>query len=265
MNGQAHQVLIVQGSERRDGDTSAVAEHLARLLEPLGCTAQVLRLVDYTVAPCGACGSCNDRVLPCAVDDDTAAIVERMKAADAIVYGAPVHGFGMAATMQSFVERAGVGYLRFERPLADKVGGAFVVGRRYSHGKVIDQLYSNLLLNRLILVGAGFPPEFHTAGGASPLDDHEAMAALESMAVRMVAMLRSLHRAGGLDSDERLAVNERRATEHHAAERHRRPDHGRPPDHRVSAVGPDNRAPAVGPDDDRRFHPVPTPRGTVRT
>jgi multimeric flavodoxin WrbA len=112
-----------------------------------------------------------------------------MTAADGIVYVAPVHAFGLAHPMQIFLERAGVGYLRFRRPLANKVGGVVVVGRRYSHAQVHAQLVNNVLLNRMILVGSGYPVLF--AGGApgQALEDQEALAALTCLLDRMVSMI----------------------------------------------------------------------------
>ncbi|MBY8854394.1 NAD(P)H-dependent oxidoreductase, partial [Saccharothrix sp. MB29] len=67
------------------------------------------------------------------------------------------HGFGTSALMQAFIERSGVGYLRFERPLTNKVAGVIVTGRRYAHTEVYNHLVTNVLLNRMVLIGSGFP------------------------------------------------------------------------------------------------------------
>jgi multimeric flavodoxin WrbA len=179
--------LALNGSERRAGTTAACLEQARTWLAEQGCPLEVVGLADHVIKACG-CGRCNSRPDPCPVADDVAWIVDRMTAADAILYAAPVHGFGMASVMQLFLERAGVGHLRFQRPLTNRIGGAIVVGRRYSHSMVHAQLIDNLLLNRLILPGAGFPVHIHAGGPQAVADDLEGLDALRRLLDRMVEM-----------------------------------------------------------------------------
>lgn len=178
-------VVAVIGSERPNGDTASVVESGRGFLESQGIRLEIVRLAEHVIGTCGPCGDCNVRTERCEVDDDVCVIVDRLVAADGIIFAVPVHGFGTASLLQTFIERAGVGHLRFERPLANKVGGVVVVGRRYSHMEVVSQLYHNMLLNRMVLVGSGFPPLFKTEGGHSPLEDAEGVSALQAMLARM--------------------------------------------------------------------------------
>lgn len=183
---------IICGSERANGNTEQVAAHMAGLMDGLGCTTGVIRLREHRIETCGACGECNMRSDPCAANDDMPLIVQRLQAADGIVYAAPVHGYGMAHPMQIFIERAGVGYLRFKRPLANKVAGAVVTGRRYAHEPVFNQLVNNILLNRMILVGSGYPATVRGGAPGVALQDSEGLEAVRSLAFRMVGMARLL-------------------------------------------------------------------------
>jgi multimeric flavodoxin WrbA len=188
MNEKPITVLAICGSEHPDGTTADVLEHAAKFLADRGALLDVVHLGQLRVSPCGPCGDCNVRPRPCEVDDDVAAIVDRMIAADGIVYATPVHGFGTAALMQAFIERAGVGYLRFTRPLANKVAGAIVTGRRYSHTEVYSHLVKNALLNRMILVGSGMPPIVYSGESG----DGEGLDMVRSMLHRMVDMIEVL-------------------------------------------------------------------------
>ncbi|MEV1007870.1 flavodoxin family protein [Streptomyces sp. NPDC049881] len=181
-------ILGISGSERPGGNTDLALDHAGTLVRERGGVFRQIHLRDHRISPCSPCGDCNSRTLPCEVRDDMPAIVEQMKQADGIVYAVPVHGFGLAHLMQIFVERAGVGFLRFDRPLANKVGGIIVTGRRYSDGSVHHQLVDNLLLNRMILVGSGFPALLRNATGTPGLHDTEGLDALERMIHRMVDM-----------------------------------------------------------------------------
>ena len=188
-------VVAVDGSERPGGATAPVLDHMGRRFARQGAQLRVLALRDHRVVGCGPCGDCTLRTEPCAVDDDVPALVEQLVAASCVVYALPVHGFGASSLMQAFVERAGVGHLRFERPLEDRVGGVVVTGRRYAHTEVVAQLQHNMLLNRMVLAGSGFPAVLHTDGLASPLHDAEGVAAVDALVDRMVDVARRLRPA----------------------------------------------------------------------
>ncbi|MCO8628298.1 flavodoxin family protein [Burkholderia multivorans] len=180
--------VVVTGSERASGNTEQVAEYVRSILADRGCTIDVLHLRDYRILPCGGCGECNMRRTVCQLNDDMPEIIARLCKADGVVYAAPVHGYGMAHLMQNFIERAGVGYLRFERPLANKIAGAVVTGRRYAHETVFHQLVSNFLLNRMILVGSGYPVVIHGGSPGAGMKDREGLESLRAMLARMVGM-----------------------------------------------------------------------------
>jgi multimeric flavodoxin WrbA len=207
-------ILGISGSERAGGNTDLALDYAGQLVRERGAVFRSLHLRDHRISPCSPCGDCNSRNSPCALQDGMPAIVEEMKRADGIIYAVPVHGFGLAHLMQIFIERAGVGFLRFDRPLANKVGGIIVTGRRYSDASVHNQLVDNLLLNRMILVGSGFPALLRNTSKEPGLNDAEGLDALERMAHRMIDMTLLLrrHRAATgepvLPSDDR---NERAA------------------------------------------------------
>lgn len=184
--------VIIAGSERSDGNTDQVARYASKILADQYCSTDIIYLRDYRIKPCGSCGECNIRTQPCAVTDDMPSIIKRIQQADAILYAAPVHGYGLAHPMQIFIERAGVGYLRFERPLANKVAGAVVMGRRYAHESVYHQLVSNILLNRMIILGSGYPAVIHGGAPGSGMRDVEGLASLNAHILRMVGMARLL-------------------------------------------------------------------------
>jgi multimeric flavodoxin WrbA len=107
--------------------------------------------------------------------------------------------------MQAFIERAGVGYLRFDRPLTNKVAGVIAVGRRYSQGEVWAQLVVNALLNRMIVVGSGFPAVVQALHKGEALRDEEGVANVSRMVDRMIDMIELLREHRELTGDDALA------------------------------------------------------------
>lgn len=208
-------IAAINGSHRTDGLTSQVLRALAEPAASRGVTFDVINLADHEIRPCGTCGGCNSRPSQCSIaDDDVPEIVRRLQGYDGIIYATPVYGFGLSSVMQTFIERAGVGYLRFSRPLANKVGGVIVVGRRYSHDRVYGQLVDNLLLNRMIISGSGFPAFVQGQFGSGPEADHEGFSSARSTVDRMIDLLDVLllPHAGRHDVQRRLSslpLNER--------------------------------------------------------
>jgi multimeric flavodoxin WrbA len=181
-------IVAINGSER-DGNTTDVLRHAAGVAARRGVLLEAIELRTIRMLPCGACGDCNDRLIACEQVDDVPPIVEKMIAADGIIYAAPVHGFGTATLMQSFLERAGVGYLRFSRPLSNKVAGIITVARRYHAGQVWAQLTLNALLNRMIIVGSGFPADINALHKGDASSDTEGLTNVTRLVNRMIDMI----------------------------------------------------------------------------
>ncbi|MEU6040975.1 flavodoxin family protein [Actinomadura sp. NPDC047616] len=207
MSTTPKKIVAIHGSERARGNTLDVLEHAAKTLAARGVELEIIRLAELRMSPCGPCGDCNSRTVPCTVDDDVPEAVRRMAQADGILYAAPVHGFGTSALMQMFIERSGVGYLRFERPLTNKVAGVIVTGRRYSHTEVHGHLVANVMLNRMILVGSGFPAIVYGNQPGDARHDDEGLEMLDRMLHRMVDMIEVLAEHRELTGRDAMATD----------------------------------------------------------
>lgn len=179
--------LVISGSERKISVSDQVIRHMINYLQHnVALEIKIIRLREYKISRCGECGDCNYKATMCDLNDDIPTIINEMLLADAIIYITPVHGFGMAHLMQVFIERAGVGYLRFNRPLKNKIAGCVVIGRKYNLGNVHDQLINNFLLNRMVIPGAGFPALFYAGKEGKISYDLEGAVAIESMLQRVL-------------------------------------------------------------------------------
>lgn len=183
-------VCIISGSPSLNGATGQVIKKVTELLQEKDFSSDIIHIPSHDVKPCGRCGDCNSRKTPCQTNDDCHEIMQRMISADGIIYAVPVHAFGMAHPMQIFMERMGVGHLRFTRPLANKPAGAIVVGRRYNHMGVYNQILDNILLNRMIVVGSGYPPIVHAGRPYEVEQDSEGIEAVLSMVERLTDFIR---------------------------------------------------------------------------
>ncbi|AKT33626.1 flavodoxin family protein [Pseudomonas syringae pv. actinidiae] len=182
-------LTVIVGSSRPCGVSARV---VALVRRHLGGQAEVeeIWLKDYRIEYCDADNACAAE--DCAVQDDVEPLVTRIASADALLYLPVMHAYGLNSRFQAFLERMGYGFMRpRERPLRDKLAAIAVVGRRYGHTAVFSQVVLNVLLNKMILVGSGFPPCFQTQLAHDP----EAEQALRETLDRLTEHHHRLHPA----------------------------------------------------------------------
>lgn len=103
-----------------------------------------LYLLDKRIEHCKSCYKCSE-LNKCIIEDDVEEMVDKMKKADAIIYVPVIYAFSSGSIFQSFLERAGFGYLRLQdRPLRNKFATVIVIGRRYAHSLVATQVIMNI-------------------------------------------------------------------------------------------------------------------------
>lgn len=178
-------ICVLVGSNRRHGISRQVCALIRRYIEGRAQVSFVF-LAEKHIEVCDADNQCADK--PCALKDDMASIVQEMIEADGIIYMPVMHAYGTNSRFQAFLERAGYGHLRpLSRPLNDKVATVIVVGRRYGHTSVYSQIVLNIMLNKMILAGSGFPVLFMGMLGSAS-EDIEAVEALEQSLDRMISV-----------------------------------------------------------------------------
>jgi multimeric flavodoxin WrbA len=202
-------VVAISGSKRKGGNCDFVLDMVGQIITGRGSSFQTICLRDKKIAACGSCGDCNFRGSPCQLEDDMPDIIRQLVNADALIYIAPVHAFGMAHLMQIFLERAGVCFLRFKRPLRNRFGIPIVVGRRYSHSAVYSQFVSNMLLNRMIIVGSGYPNTLNSSEKGSVMEDKEGLSAIYASIERMFELDDLLRNPQNPSLRSALSINER--------------------------------------------------------
>ncbi|WP_410512211.1 flavodoxin family protein [Paenibacillus sp. BR2-3] len=202
------ELLAICGSTRVGGNTDQILQYSNEVAIQRGANLSVLNLRDFNISACSTCGDCNNRENPCELTDDMPYIIQMMRKAEGIIYAVPVHGFGMGHQMQIFIERSGVCYLRFERPLTNKIGGVIVTGRRYNHQHVHSQIVNNILLNRMIMVGSGFPALLHAGQTREAFSDLEGMDSVRRMVNRMIDMISAMKHYSQITNNSFLQCEE---------------------------------------------------------
>jgi len=99
-------VLVLLGSPRKDGNSAALADMIARGAESAGAQVERVFLHGMKIAPCQSCYTCQKPDSKgCAIDDDMQDIFQKLIEHDSWVIASPVYWFNMSAQTKLFMDR----------------------------------------------------------------------------------------------------------------------------------------------------------------
>jgi multimeric flavodoxin WrbA len=114
-------ILAISCSPRTQGNTVAMLSETLGAAEAAGAEVELYSVAGKDIQPCEGCWSCLKTGV-CRKVDDTAELIEKMLAADGIVFGVPVYFHGMSAQAKAIIDRT-LSLHSPERSLTNKVCG----------------------------------------------------------------------------------------------------------------------------------------------
>jgi len=146
-------LLGVVGSMRKEGNTYKMVKAALESAREQGAETEVVHISDMNIEPCRACyDQCSKQPYICPLQDDLAAVLDRMKGADAIIIGSPLY-FKVPSRLTALAERlVCLAYFHEMRgftgpePLEDKPIG-FVVATGGGDPRPVFELLFNLALS----------------------------------------------------------------------------------------------------------------------
>ena len=102
-------VLVVSASLRPTSNSHALALAFAEGAREAGHDVETVSLRGKRIEFCRGCLACQAGAA-CPLNDDAAAIVERIVAADAIAFATPIYFFEMAGQMKTLLDRSNPAY-----------------------------------------------------------------------------------------------------------------------------------------------------------
>jgi len=102
-------VLAITTSPRRHGNTESA---LDKVLESFsGMSVEKVILNDLNIEPCRGCGKC-EKTGVCIHEDDFAALGEKIRACDLLVFASPVYSMSVCAQAKMLIDRCQVFWSR---------------------------------------------------------------------------------------------------------------------------------------------------------
>jgi multimeric flavodoxin WrbA len=118
-------ILILNGSPRKNGNSSIVSGMISDALQDLPAMASIIRLDDLDIKPCRDCRSCKSGRMVCSLDDDMVRLAGAMEGTKALIFVTPVYWFGPTSQVKLVIDRMRPYFMN--RKLAGKQGTLITV------------------------------------------------------------------------------------------------------------------------------------------
>ena len=97
-------VLVLSASFRKHGNSDMLCDRFIQGAREAGNEVEKIYVSDMRIGYCRGCGVCN-RTHKCVQNDDMAAVLDKMVAADVIVMATPVYFYSMNGQMKTLIDR----------------------------------------------------------------------------------------------------------------------------------------------------------------
>lgn len=189
------QILGINGSPRRDGNTAKMVQTVLGILEKGGISTEFLQLGGREIRGCTACYRCREKKNSrCAVSGDCFnEIFDKMVAADGFVLGSPTYFTDVTSEMKALIDRAGFVARSNGHLFRHKVGAAVVALRRGGGVHAFDTINHLFQISGMFIAGSTYWNIGFGGGRGEVENDSEAFDTMTSLGDSMVYLLRKLN------------------------------------------------------------------------
>ena len=201
-------VLLINGSPHKKGCTYTALREVADELERQGIETEIFQLGTAAVRSCTACGQCA-KTGRCVFDDDPVnQCLDRLRQADGLIVGAPVHYAGPAGAVTALLDRMFYGKSGF---LALKPAAAVVSCRRGGASAAFDRLNKYFTIAQMPVVSSQYWNAVHGNTPEQVRQDLEGMQIMRTLGRNMAWLLKCIDYAKEAvprpEQEERVATN----------------------------------------------------------
>ena len=100
--------IAINGSPRKNWNTATLLQHAMKGAADAGASTEMINLYSLNFKGCTSCFACKLKSRShgsCAMKDDLSPVLEKIKAADAVVFGSPIYFMNLSAGLIAFFER----------------------------------------------------------------------------------------------------------------------------------------------------------------
>lgn len=196
-------VVAFNGSPKKEGNTYHAIRMVAEELEKENIEVEIIHVGNKVIRGCLACNACvKNRNERCIIDDEVNEWIQKMKQADGIIIGSPVHYSAIGGTMKSFLDRAF--YVASSGLLRHKVGAAVVAVRRSGGVPTFNQLNNYINYAEMLMPSTNYWNVIHGTVPGEAKDDEEGRQIMSVLGKNMAWLMKLVeHGQGSVIEPER--------------------------------------------------------------
>ena len=181
-------VLMINGSPRKNGNTSIALAEMERIFQEEGIQVETVQLGAQDIRGCIACLSCKKKGR-CVFDDLVNQTAPKFEAADGLVIATPVYFASANGSLISFIDRLFYSTL-FDKTM--KVGAAVAVARRGGVSATYDELNKYFAISGMPIATGQYWNAVYGAAPGESAQDGEGMQTLRTLARNMAILMKSI-------------------------------------------------------------------------
>lgn len=200
-------VLMINGSPRKDGNTSIALGEMRKTFEAEGVETEIVRVGNQNVRGCIACGRCGETG-KCVFDDVVNELAPKFQAADGLVVASPVYYASANATLIAVLDRLFYSS-HFDKTM--KVGASVVCARRGGCSATFDELNKYFTISNMPVASSQYWNSIHGRLPGEAEMDEEGKQTMRVLARNMTFLMKSIalgkEKFGLPKTEQRVSTN----------------------------------------------------------
>ncbi len=181
-------VLIINGSPRKNGNTSLAVNELVKTFNAKGIETEVCQVGNKDIRGCVACGGCFQKG-KCVFNDIVNELAPKFEEADGLIVASPVYYASANATLIACLDRLFYS-THFDKTM--KVGASVVVARRGGCSATFDELNKYFTICGMPVVSSQYWNSVHGLEKGEAEQDAEGLQTMRILARNMSFLIKAI-------------------------------------------------------------------------
>lgn len=181
-------VLIINGSPRKNGNTSIALNEMVKVFDEEGVETEVVQVGNKDIRGCTACRVCFE-MGKCVFDDVVNELAPKFESADGLVVASPVYYASANATLIACLDRLFYS-THFDKTM--KVGASVVVARRGGLSATFDELNKYFTISGMPVASSQYWNSVHGREISEASQDAEGLQTMRVLARNMTFLMKSI-------------------------------------------------------------------------
>ena len=181
-------VLIINGSPRKNGNTSLAVNELVKTFNAKGIETEVCQVGNKDIRGCVACGGCFQKG-KCVFNDIVNELAPKFEEADGLIVASPVYYASANATLIACLDRLFYS-THFDKTM--KVGASVVVARRGGCSATFDELNKYFTISGMPVVSSQYWNSVHGREKGEAEQDAEGLQTMRILARNMSFLIKAI-------------------------------------------------------------------------